>query len=53
MTPPASIEVFDTLAAWWAGVDPVFAFLLLLPVLVACCGLAADRWLDNPPKRLR
>jgi hypothetical protein len=37
-----SSDTFDALLAWWAGVDPVFAFLLLLPVLVAACGLMAD-----------
>lgn len=38
----------DALAAWWSGVDPVFAFLLCLPLLVAVCGLAADGRRRNP-----
>lgn len=42
-----TLPAFDVLAAWWAGVDPVFAFLLLLPVLVAACGL----WADRPRRR--
>ncbi len=38
----------DALAAWWTGVDPVFAFLLFLPLLVAVCGLAADGLRGRP-----
>jgi hypothetical protein len=38
---------FDSFSAWWATVDPAFAFLLALPFAVAAAGLVRllfDRW---------